>query len=223
MGESDLDQQIAPVYTKYTNPATTILAGAGDIHIHLRARCETAEQAEILLEEVAGPIEKILGDRIYSYGGESLEEIIGENLTATARTVCVAESCTGGQVAERITSVPGSSKYFLGGFLTYTDEVKTKLLGVSRDLLAAKGAVSEDAAREMAIGARSLLGTTFALSVTGFAGPDGGTEADPVGTVYIALASEGACDVRRIQFIGDRERVRMLAAQSALDLLRRKL
>ena len=223
MGESDLDQQIAPVYTKYTNPMTTILAGAGDIHIHLRARCETAEEAERLLAEVATPIEKILGDRIYSHGGESLEEVIGERLKSTGRTMSVAESCTGGMVAERVTSVPGSSKYFRGGFLTYTDEVKTQLLGVSPDLLAAEGAVSEAAAREMAIGARNVLGTTFALSVTGFAGPDGGTEANPVGTVYIGLASDGTCDVRRVQFIGDRERVRMLASQSALDLLRRKL
>jgi len=223
MGESDLDQQIAPVYTKYANPVTTILAGAGDIHVHLRARCHTAEEAECLLTEVATPIEKILGDRIYSHGGESLEEVIGEILTSTGRTMSVAESCTGGMVAERVTSVPGSSKYFRGGFLTYTDEVKTQLLGVSKDLLAAEGAVSEAAAREMAIGARKVLNTTFALSVTGFAGPDGGTEANPVGTVYIGLASDGTCDVRRVQFIGDRERIRMLASQSALDLLRRKL
>jgi nicotinamide-nucleotide amidase len=223
MGESDLDQQIAPVYTKYANPVTTILAGAGDIHIYLRARCKTDEEAECLLTEVAAPIEKILGDRIYSYGGESLEEVIGEILIATGRTMSVAESCTGGMVAERVTSVPGSSKYFRGGFLTYTDEVKTQLLGVSKDLLAAEGAVSEAAAREMAIGARKVLNTTFALSVTGFAGPDGGTEANPVGTIYIGLASDGTCDVRRVQFIGDRERIRMLASQSALDLLRRRL
>jgi nicotinamide-nucleotide amidase len=122
-----------------------------------------------------------------------------------------------------MTSTPGSSNTFLGGFVTYTPEMKVSILGVNPDLLHTQGAVSEPVARAMAEGARRVAGTTYALSVTGFAGPDGGTEADPVGTVYIGLAYPAACDVRRVQFLGDRARVRLLASQTALDMLRRKL
>jgi nicotinamide-nucleotide amidase len=223
MGESEVDQLIAPVYTRYTNPVTTILAGAGDIQLHLRARCDTAEQADALLKEVLDQIEPILGDRIYTRSGQSLEESVGCLLLRRKETACVAESCTGGLLAQRMTSTPGSSNTFLGGFVTYTPEMKVSILGVNPDLLHTQGAVSEPVARAMAEGARRVAGTTYALSVTGFAGPDGGTEADPVGTVYIGLAYPAACDVRRVQFLGDRARVRLLASQTALDMLRRKL
>ena len=129
MGESDLDQLIAPVYSKYTNPATTILAAPGDIQIHLRARCATAEEAEALLAEVGAPIEELLGDRIYSRNGDSLEAVVGALLRERNATLSVAESCTGGMVAERITSVAGSSDYFVGGFLVYSDRMKTESAG----------------------------------------------------------------------------------------------
>ena len=142
MGESDLDQLIAPVYTKYTNPVTTILAAPSDIQIHLRARCETAEEAEALLNEVGPPIEALLGDRIYSRNGDSLEAVIGAMLGDA--TVSVAESCTGGLLGQRITSLAGSSKYFLGGFLVYSDLMKEQLLGVDRHLIDAHTAVSEE-------------------------------------------------------------------------------
>lgn len=223
MGESDVDQLIAPVYTQYTNPATTILAGAGDIQILLRARCATAEEAEALIKEVGDQMEPILGDRIYTRTGQLLEEAVGCLLLERNETATVAESCTGGLLAQRMTSTPGSSSNFQGGFITYTPEMKTKVLGVDPDLLRNDGAVSEPVARSMADGARRVAGTTYALSVTGFAGPDGGTEENPVGTVYIGLAYPSGCDVRRVQFLGDRPRVRMLAAQTALDMLRRKL
>jgi nicotinamide-nucleotide amidase len=223
MGESDVDQLIAPVYTKYTNPVTTILAGAGDIQLHLRAQCATAEEAEALLKEVSDQIVAILGDRIYTRTGQLLEETVGSLLAARKETVAVAESCTGGLLAQRMTATPGSSISFLAGFVTYTEAIKTAVLGVPAELLEAHGAVSEPVAKSMAEGARSQAGTTYALSVTGFAGPDGGTESNPVGTVYIGLAYPGGCDVRRVQFLGDRARVRMLASQTALDMLRRKL
>ena len=144
-------------------------------------------------------------------------------LLARSATLGVAESCTGGLIAQRLTSVAGSSRYFTGGFVTYSSELKMRLLGVQPDTLKAPGAVSEPVAREMAIGARRALGVDYAMSITGFAGPDGGTEADPVGTWYVGLAHPDGCDVRRFQFIGDRERIRMLGSQSALDMLRRKL
>ena len=223
MGESDVDQLIAPVYTKYTNPVTTILAGAGDIQLHLRARCDSAEQADALLKEVSDQIAVILGDRIYTRTGQLLEEAVIAALIERKETASVAESCTGGLLAQRLTATAGSSKGFAGGFITYTEAMKAKVLNVPAALLESEGAVSESVARAMAEGARELAGTTYALSVTGFAGPEGGTEANPVGTVYIGLAYPEGCDVRRAQFLGDRARVRMLASQTALDMLRRKL
>jgi nicotinamide-nucleotide amidase len=223
MGESDVDQLIAPVYTKYANPATTILAAAGDIQIHLRARGASAGEADKLLNEVAAQMEPLLGDRLYAKDGRALEEHVIEHLRGQEKTVCVAESATGGLVAQRLTSVAGSSHAFLGGFLTYTDEAKRRVLGVSEAVLANYGAVSEPVAHAMAEGARSRFDADYAISVTGYAGPDGGTDANPVGTIYVGLAAHDAAIVKRFQFLGDRARVRMLAAQYALDLLRRKL
>ena len=154
MGESDLDQLIAPVYKKYDNPATTILAAAGDLQIHLRARCATEAEADMLLAEVGGPIELLLGDRIYSRNGDPLEAVAGDLLRKNRATVCVAESCTGGMLGERFTTVPGSSDYFAGGFITYTNAMKVELLGVPAETLATHGAVSRETAEAMAIGAR---------------------------------------------------------------------
>jgi len=222
MPESDLDQLISPVYKKYENPATTILAAAGDIQIHLRARCATEAEAMALLAEVAGPIDLLLGDRIYSRSGQSLEEVIGELLRKRRATLAVAESCTGGLLGERVTSVPGSSDYFLGGFITYANRMKMDWLGVPEKIIEEFGAVSSEAAEAMARGARRHSGATYALSITGVAGPDGGTKKSPVGTVYVGLADAGACSVTHRQFIGDRARIRQFSTQMALDILRRK-
>jgi len=223
MGESDLDQLIAPIYTKYTNPVTTILAGPSDIQVHLRARCDTAEEAEALLAEVCPPIEALLGDRIYSRNGDPLEAVIGPMLLAKNATLSVAESCTGGLLGQRITSVAGSSKYFVGGFLVYNDFTKELLLGIDRHLIDTFTAVSEEVAIAMANAARSRAGSTYAISITGEAGPESGSGA-PVGTVFIGFAGpDGAAEARRVQFSGDRNRIRVFAAQTALDFLRRKI
>ena len=223
MAESDLDQLISPVYKPYANPVTTILAAPGDIQIHLRARCPTGAEAEALLAELGAGIEELLGDRIYSRTGDPLEQVVGGLLRQRRETLAVAESCTGGLVGERLTSVAGSSDYFAGGFLVNTDAMKTALLGVGAQLLAQHSAVSPQAAEAMAAGARERTGTTWALSVTGIAGPAGGAEDKPVGTVFTALAGpDGVCSLRA-RFLGNRARVRALAAQTALDLLRRKL
>ncbi len=223
MGESDLDQLIAPVYKKYGNPATTILAGAGDIQIRFCARCATADEAEALLSEVSGPIEALLGDRIYSHNGDSIEQVVGKLLLAAGATLSVAESCTGGLLGERLTGVAGSSEYFLGGFITYSNALKTELLGVPPEMLAEHGAVSKPVAEAMAEGARRRSGSTFALAITGIAGPGGGTDTKPVGLTYIGLAGPQGTEVVERQFLGDRARIRQFASQVALDLLRRKL
>jgi len=222
MGESDLDQLIAPVYTKYENPVTTILAAPSDIQVHLRARCSTAEEAEALLNEVGPPIEALLGDRIYSRNGDPLEVVVGQMLVAKKATLAVAESCTGGQLGQRITSVAGSSNYFVGGFLVYSDSMKEKLLGIDAALLAEHTSVSEAAAKAMAEGARQRTGATYALSITGEAGPESSTGA-PVGTVFIGVAGPDGSDARKLTLPGDRARIRTFATQAALDLLRRKL
>jgi nicotinamide-nucleotide amidase len=230
MSESDLDQTISPIYKKYDNPATTVLAHNGDLQVHLRARCSTEEEAQALLAEVGGPIEAALGSLIYSDTGDPLEVVIGRKLADANSTLVVAESATGGGLAERITSVAGSSAYFLGGFVTYTRSMKTQFLGVPDAMLGQYGAVSKETAEAMALGAREKTGATWAISVTGNAGPaTDGTEA-PVGSVFIGIAGpdspSGAPNVEvfhRVWPSSDRPRVRAFAAQMALDMLNRKL
>ncbi len=223
MPESDLDQLIAPVYKKYDNPATTILASAGDLQIHLRACSPSEGEADALLAEVAGPIELLLGELIYSRDGRSLEEVVGDLLRERHATLSVAESCTGGLLAGRVTSVAGSSAYFLGGFITYANRMKVDWLSVPEETIAEFGAVSRETAEAMAAGARRCTGSTYALSITGVAGPDGGSPKKPVGTVHLGLADAAGCQALHRQFIGDRTRIRQFAAQMALDMLRRKL
>jgi len=223
MSESDLDQLIAPVYTKYTNPVTTILAHNGDLQVHLRARCSTVAEADALLAEVGGPIELLLGERLYSRNGDPLEAVVGNMLRAAKATVSVAESCTGGMLGERFTSVAGSSDYFAGGFITYTETMKMELLGVPLEILKQFGAVSRETAEAMAAGARRRTGSAYALSITGFAGPGGGTEAAPTGTMYVGIADAAGTHVIHRQFIGDRARIRAFTCQMALDALRRRM
>lgn len=223
MGESDLDQLIAPVYKKYANPVTTVLAAAGDIQIHLRARCPSEAEAEALLAEVVAPIEVLLGERLYSRNGDALEVVVGDLLRKQHATVAVAESCTGGMLGERITSVPGSSDYFAGGFITYTNEMKIELLGVPPETLERRGAVSRETAEAMALGAQKRARSTYALSITGVAGPTRGENDPPVGTVWVGLAAPDGVHTLTRQMLGDRQRIRMFTAQMALDFLRRRL
>jgi nicotinamide-nucleotide amidase len=223
MPESEVDQRIAPVYTRYTNPVTTILAAPNDIQIHFRARCETEQEADALLEEVSAQVEPLLGERIYTRKDQPMESRVGELLSEAGKTVAVAESCTGGLIAQRLTAIPGSSTYFVGGFVTYQESAKTSWLGISPELIAAHTVVSEAVALAMAEAARAQSGADYALSTTGVAGPGGGTEQAPVGTVWIALASPQGSVARKYRFMGERERVRTLASQNALDLLRVEL
>jgi nicotinamide-nucleotide amidase len=221
--ESDLDALIAPVYTKYTNPSTTILASPGDIQIHLRARCGSPEDAERLLAEVGDPIEALLGRHLFSRTGEPLEAIVGALLRERGATLSIAESCTGGMLGERITSVAGSSNYFVGGFVTYTKRMKTDLLGVDPALIAQHTEVSKEVACAMAEGARARTNSTFAISITGEAGPESSTGA-PVGTIFVGFAGpDKPPEALRFAMPGDRPRIRGFATQAALDHLRRRL
>lgn len=221
--ESQADKLLAPIYTAYSDVETTILAHAGDIQLSLLCAKPTREAAEDRVEDLAGKLEEALDDWLYSSEGEVLEQIVLYYLGLRQATLAVAESCTGGLVAQRITSVPGSSRSFLGGAVVYSDPLKTSFAGVPPELIAKHGAVSEEVAIAMAEGIRKRTGATLGLGVTGIAGPTGGTEQKPVGLVYFALSDGQNTEPYNRTFRGDRDRVRQWAAQQGLDLIRRKL
>lgn len=224
MSESELDQAIAPIYKRYENPVTTILAHNGDMQVHLRARCGTERDAEMLLAELGAKIDAVLGDRIYSRNGDPLEAVVGHALEKRHCTLAVAESATGGGLGERISSVPGCSAWFVGGFVTYTNRMKTELLDVPADLLALHGAVSAETAAAMASGARRRTGATWAVSITGNAGPTTDGDHAPVGMVHVGISGPAGTETwHRHWPTSDRARVRAFASQMALDLLHRKL
>ncbi|HZI60587.1 MAG TPA: competence/damage-inducible protein A [Pyrinomonadaceae bacterium] len=223
MGESAVDEKIAPVYTQYDNPVTTILFNQSEIEIHLTARGRTEKEATDLLDRLTGQIEERLGNSIFSFAGETMEEVVGLKLSVGGYTLAVAESCTGGLLAQRLTEVPGSSKYFIEGVVTYANDAKTRTLGVEPMLLMEHGAVSAPVAEAMAEGIRKRAETDFGLSITGVAGPGGGTDEKPVGTVFIALSDEIQTQHRKLHLPGDRHLIRWRASQAALDMLRRRL
>jgi nicotinamide-nucleotide amidase len=222
LGESLLDDKIAPIYTAYTNPVTTILFTDSDVEIHLMATAESVARAEEIVEELTDKLEDALGDNLFSTRGEPLEAVIGLRLQLKGYTLATAESCTGGLVAERITSVPGASKYFVGSVVSYTDDIKMKLLDVPSDMLKRAGAVSGEVAEAMARGIKARTGATIGVSITGIAGPDGGTQAVPVGTVYVGLADDVMSTNRRLILPGDRHLVRWRASTAALEMVRRR-
>jgi nicotinamide-nucleotide amidase len=223
MGESHCDARVAPIYKSFPDVQTTILAGAGEIQLHIRTRDTSLQAAQQRVDELVAQIEEELGDCVFSDNGESMEQIVGYYLQMRNATLAVAESCTGGLLAQRITSVSGSSRYFVGGAIVYSNELKTSLAGVPADLIEKHGAVSPEVAAALAEGIRQRCGATFGLGVTGVAGPTGGTAQKPVGLVFHALASDGNTEVMERKFPGDRKRIRWFASQQALDMVRRKL
>jgi nicotinamide-nucleotide amidase len=223
IGESQADKLVAPIYTAYKDVETTILAHNGDIQLSLICAKKTLEAAQQRVNELAGKIEEVLDDWLYSSDGESLEQIVLYYLGLRQATLATAESCTGGLVAERITAIPGSSRSFVGGAVVYSDKLKTDYAGVPAELIEKHGAVSEEVARALAAGIRERTGATIGLGITGIAGPAGGTETKPVGLVYISVSDAQTTDVLQRNFRGPRDRVRQWAAQQALDLVRRRL
>ena len=221
MAESDVEQRIAPIYTRYPDAQTTILASPGEVQIHLRAWSADATAAEKLLKEMVERVVMALGENIFTTKGESLEEVVARDLNLNGATIAVAESCTGGLLAQRLTSIPGSSSYFLGGVVCYSNDLKRVWVDVPADLLESKGAVSMEVARALAEGIRRRSGSTLGLAVTGIAGPGGGSPEKPVGTVHVALAERAGGKERTLHLPGDRDRIRWQASQAALDLVRR--
>jgi nicotinamide-nucleotide amidase len=223
LGESAVDELAAPIYTKYQNPSTTILFKDGQIELHLTAQARNENETVKLLDDLAGRLDEVLGEYIFSRNNETLEEVVGQSLKMRGYTLATAESCTGGLLAGRITDVPGSSEYFLEGVVSYSNEAKIDLLGVPKKLIATHGAVSEQVAGAMAAGIRKRAGSTFGVSVTGVAGPGGGSPEKPVGLVYIALADDSQNTTRKFIFPGDRQFIRTLSVNAALDMLRRRI
>ncbi len=221
--ESQADSLLAPIYTTFTDVETTILAHTGDIQLILLCAKPTAEAAQQRVDELAERMEEALDDYLYSSSGETLEQIVLDLLGLRNATLAVAESCTGGLVAQRITSVSGSSRSFLGGAVVYSNDLKTSMAGVAPDLIARHGAVSAEVAQALASGIRQRTGATLGLGITGIAGPTGASEGKPVGLVHFALADAHNVEHVERTFRGDRDRIRQWAAQQALDMVRRKL
>ena len=223
LGESAVDARVAPIYKRYPDVDTTILAGAGEIELHFRTRAATLDAAEARADEVAELVEDELDDAVYSRNGESLEQIVSYWLQMRNATVAVAESCTGGLLAERITSISGSSRYFLGGAVVYSNQLKTEFAGVPEEMIHRHGAVSREVAAALAEGIRYRCESTLGVGITGVAGPTGGTADKPVGLVFHAVAGDSGTEVVQRTFPGDRKRIRRFASTMALDMLRKKL
>ncbi len=227
--ESMVEELIAPAYAEFGRESITILAKPGDVRLLATAAGPPAERAQRLAAMTAR-LAALAGDAVYARREEdTLEGVVGELLRAAGASLAVAESCTGGLLGERLTRVAGSSDYFVGGAVTYSDRLKTAMLAVPAELIAGQGAVSEAVARAMAQGVCSALGADYGAAITGIAGPGGGSPDKPVGTVHVAVAGpppapgQPAVDHRRLRLPGDRERVRWQATQITLDMLRRRL
>ena len=223
LGESAVDARVAPIYKRYADVETTILAGAGEVELHFKTIAPTQDAAQRRVDEVAGAVEDELDDAVFSRNGESLEQIVGYWLQMRNATVAVAESCTGGLLAERITSISGSSRYFLGGAVVYSNALKTELAGVPTEMIDRHGAVSREVAAALAEGIRYRCESTLGVGITGVAGPNGGTPDKPVGMVFHAVAASTGTEVVQRNFPGDRKRIRRFASTMALDMVRKKL
>jgi len=222
--ESEVDSMAQPVYTPWLKLpvpiSTTILASLGQIELHLTASARTAGEAANALDRAVLQLRDALGPSVYSVDGSALEAVVGELLFERGLTIAVAESCSGGLLASRLTDVPGSSRYFQRGVVCYSNQAKTELLDVPDALLREHGAVSEPVARAMAEGIAARAKTNVGVGITGIAGPGGGTPEKPVGTVVIAVTVNGDTTVRTLKLFGGREMIKFQSAQAAMNMLR---
>ena len=221
VGESVLAEQIGDLLAGQRDPTLGVYASPGEVRIRLATKAAGSAEAERTFGPVEQELRRRLGAHVYGVDDESLETAVGNALLAAGATLAVAESCTGGLIASRITDVPGASRYFLAGYVTYSDQAKRDLLGVPEALLAEHGAVSAECAEAMAHGAWQRSGATYGLSVTGIAGPGGGTPDKPVGLVYLGVSHQPGAVVQRFLWPGTREQFKRRTSQLALDLLRR--
>jgi nicotinamide-nucleotide amidase len=218
--ESAVEQRIVAAYSAFENPMTTILGSAGQVEIRLTASAPTAAEAEARNEDLASKLRNLLGDHVFSESEETLEEVVGRLLLERGWRITVAESITGGLIAERICRVPGASRYFDVGFVTYSNESKSELLDVPEELLRAVGAVSPEVAEAMAEGARFRARSDLAVAVTGIAGPTGGSVEKPVGLVYVGISTNAGARAERFLFPGERRHVQQWTYRAALNLAR---
>lgn len=222
--ESRVDAMIESIYQRFPDVETTILASAGIIEVYFNWQGEADEElANRQLEELCRRVRERLGVAVFTEAEETLEAVVGQRLRSLERTVATAESCTGGLVGKMLTDVSGSSEYYLGGVVAYGNSWKVQWLGVNETTLERFGAVSEPVAYAMALGVRLRTGADYGLSLTGIAGPEGGTEEKPVGTVFVGLSGAEGTVVKKFQLRGDRETIRLRAARLALDWLRLQL
>ncbi len=223
LSEAETEQLISPLYAGSKNPWVSVLPYPGEVEIHIWAKAKDKLDAELMAEQLKEKFLRALGDNVYTTEDKPLEQVVGELLREKGKTLAVAESCTGGLLADRITNIPGSSDYFLMGAVTYSNEAKIKVLGVRPEDIEKYGAVSEEVAAQMAEGVRKLAGSDFGIGITGIAGPGGATPRKPVGLVYVGLSYDGGIEVVRNRFTGTRLQIKFQSTQKALDMLRRKL
>ena len=223
LGESNMETILHDMMAQSTNPTIAPYAKTSECFARVTAKADTPEACEKLLDPVVEQICGLLGEDVYGVDVDSLEQVVGDGLRERGLTLAVAESCTGGLLSKRITDVPGCSDYYLGGVCSYANEVKMRVLGVKKDTLDTVGAVSPEVAEQMAEGVAHALGADVGVGITGIAGPGGGTDDKPVGLVCISVWHKGQHYTRKMKSTNGRDRVRMQAASTALDLIRRKL
>jgi nicotinamide-nucleotide amidase len=223
IGESAIQEMLQKIFDTQSNPTIAPYAKDGEVHLRMTAKCKEESEADRLLAELETQVKGLLGDHIYGFDNESLEHVVYKLLKEKKLTLSIAESCTGGLISSRITNVSGVSEVFMNSIITYSNEAKMKFLNVKEETLEKCGAVSPETAQEMAMGIKKVSNTDVGISVTGIAGPDGGTAEKPVGLFYIGLAMGDKLEAYQFCFPASREKVRWNASTRALDVLRRAL
>lgn len=221
LGESNMENILHDKMAEMQNPTIAPYARTSECFARITAKADTTAEAEAMLAPVVAEVAEILGEYVYGIDVDSLEQVVGDGLRAHGLTLAVAESCTGGLLSKRITDLAGASDYYKGGVCSYSNDVKMGVLGVQKETLDTVGAVSAEVAEQMALGVARVLGADVGVGVTGIAGPGGGTEEKPVGLVYVSVCKDGVCHTRKMNSSLGRDRVRMQAASTALDLIRR--
>ena len=223
VGESEAADMLSDIIDNQTNPTVAPYAKDGEVTFRITAKSHSEEEGYELIKPIEEKVRKILGDRVYGEGETSLEEVLAEMLVKNNLTIATAESCTGGMIAAKLINYSGISSSFLEGAVTYSNESKVRRLGVNKNTLETYGAVSSETAEEMVSGITKTSGADIGISITGIAGPSGGTEEKPVGLVYIGLSIKGEIIIKKLNLAGNRQKIRERATNIALDLLRREL